>query len=193
MPIDVDEAVRLSEIARATIRVAEERGGRGVTLRSVADHLGRSTAFITNFVPSRAQLIVNALEYAQVDWNEDRQRQLEGNVGAGRLAALARWMCSTTEDDQVLRGLWIEAIADVRAATPAYDVVRSVTDETYAEFLRGANELDRAEAQEIADVLYLFCRGFHVKSVEDPDSWTDPRATAALETLLNVLVFRRAV
>ncbi|MFF4476767.1 TetR/AcrR family transcriptional regulator [Streptomyces sp. NPDC001520] len=192
MPIDVDEAVRVSEIARATIRVAGQRGSRGVTLRSVADELGRSTAFITNFVPSRAQLIVNALEYAQAGWKVDRQGWLSGAVGADRLAGLARWMCSTSEDDGILRSLWVEAIADIRASTMAYDVIRSVTDDTYVEFLGASRESGLAEAEQIADTLYLFCRGFHIKSVEDPEGWTDARANSALEYLLKMLVFQDA-
>ncbi|MDH6195266.1 AcrR family transcriptional regulator [Mycobacterium frederiksbergense] len=189
MPVEVDESARLAEIARATVAVARERGTRGITVRAVADQLGRSTAFITYFVPSRAQLIVNALAHAQVNWERDRADHLGDMSGVGRLVALARWMCSSSAEDDVLRCLWIEAIADVRSDNrAAYNILRATTDLTYDEFLRSAEDVDRTEATEIADILYLYGRGYHVKSVEDPESWTDQRVNRALEVLIRALL-----
>ena len=202
MPIEVDPGERLADIARATIEVAQERGTQAVTLRAVAERLGRSTAYITNFVPSRAHLMANALEHARARWDEDRAAHLGDLVGVERLAELARWMCGTSAEEQVLRSLWVEVIADVHGANRrAYEVVRSVTDATYEKFLAGAGEVrcgdgsggqvDRDEAARIADILYLYCRGSEVKSIEDPDAWTDDRMQRSLEMLLDTLVFRR--
>lgn len=189
MPIEVDASERLAEIAMATVAVARERGTRGVTVRSVADQLGRSTAFITHFVASRTQLMVNALEHAQVHWEQDRAAHLRGLSGWERLVALARWMCSTADGDAVLRSLWIEVIADVRGDNrAAYDIVRATTASTYGEFLSCATEVSRHEAREIADILYLFGRGFHVKSIEDPLGWTTERVNRSLEVLLSALL-----
>ncbi|MBM7505964.1 TetR/AcrR family transcriptional regulator [Agromyces aurantiacus] len=210
MPIEVDTSERLADIARATIEVASERGTQAVTLRAVAERLGRSTAYITNFVPSRADLMANALEHARARWDEERRAHLGERVGVERLAELARWMCSTSPEEQVLRSLWVEVIADVHGANRrAYEVVRSVTDATYEKFLAGAGEVragsgagrgdgdgdatvDRTEAARIADILYLYCRGSEVKSIEDPAAWTDARMQDSLELLLDSLVFRRA-
>lgn len=202
MPIEVDTGERLADIARATIDVAHERGTQAVTLRAVAERLGRSTAYITNFVPSRAHLMANALEHARARWDEERAAHLGDLVGVERLAELARWMCSTSPEEQVLRSLWIEVIADVHGANRrAYEVVRSVTDATYEKFLAEAGDVrrrdgsddpvDREEAARIADILYLYCRGSEVKSIEDPDAWTDDRMQRSLEVLLAALVFRR--
>ena len=116
MPIEVDTGERLADIARATIDVAQERGTQAVTLRAVAERLGRSTAYITNFVPSRAHLMANALEHARARWDEDRAAHLGERVGVERLAELARWMCTSSPEEQVLRSLWIEVIADVHGA-----------------------------------------------------------------------------
>ena len=199
MPIEVDTAERLADIARATIDVAQERGTQAVTLRAVAERLGRSTAYITNFVPSRAHLMANALEHARARWDEDRAAHLGERVGVERLAELARWMCTSSPEEQVLRSLWIEVIADVHGANRrAYEVVRSVTDATYEKFVDGAGHVERDgasvdldEATRIADILYLYCRGSEVKSIEDPDAWTDDRMLRSLELLLDALVFGR--
>jgi AcrR family transcriptional regulator len=192
MPIEVDQGERLADIARATIEVAQQRGTQAVTLRAVAERLGRSTAYITNFLPSRAHLMANALEHARARWDDERAAHLGDLVGVERLAELARWMCSTSPEEQVLRSLWVEVIADVHDENRrAYEVVRSVTDATYEKFLAGAGEVDRAEAARIADILYLYCRGSEVKSIEDPGAWTDDRMQRSLELLLETLVFRR--
>lgn len=189
MPIEVDEEERLQSIARATVDVARERGTRGVTLRAVADKLGRSTAFITNFIPSRASLMVNALEHAQTRWGADRARAVENVSGVQRLAVLARWMCDSDPEDEVFRALWVEVIADIRGDTQrAYELVRAVTDATYQEFYYSAEGAGIDDPQQIADILYLFCRGFHVKNVEDPEAWTDARANHALSVLLTRLL-----
>lgn len=190
MPIDVDPSQRLAEIAAATVAVARARGTRAVTVRSVADELGRSTAFITHFVSTRAQLMVNALEHGQAHWEKDREARLRGLNGRERLVALARWMCSTFEGDAVLRSLWIEVIADVRADNrAAYDVVRATTESTYGEFISAANESDLHDARSIADALYLFGRGYHVKSIEDPADWTDERVNRSLDVIIGALLF----
>lgn len=197
MPIDVDAEERLADIARATVEVARERGTRAVTLRAVAERLGRSTAFITNFVPSRAQLMANALEHARAEWDRSRAEHLGELVGVERLAALARWMCSSSPEENVLRSLWIEVIADASTEhRRAYELVRGITDATYEKFLAGAGEVRQGDrrveleqAERIADILYLYCRGFDVKAVEDPETWTDERVQASLEVLLDALVF----
>ncbi|MFE6964230.1 TetR/AcrR family transcriptional regulator [Agromyces sp. NPDC057679] len=197
MPIEVDHDERLADIARATVEVARERGTRAVTLRAVAERLDRSTAYITNFVPSRALLMANALDHARAQWDESRAAHLGELVGVARLAELTRWMCSSSPEENVLRSLWIEVIADVRGANRrAYEVVRGVTDATYGKFLAGAEHVvqggepvDRDEAAHIADILYLFCRGYEVKAIEDPEAWTDERVQASLEVLLGALVF----
>ncbi|MCD5348168.1 TetR family transcriptional regulator [Agromyces sp. H3Y2-19a] len=199
MPIEVDHDERLADIARATVEIARERGTRAVTLRAVAERLGRSTAFITNYVPSRAHLMANALEQARGQWDEERAAHLGDLVGVERLAALARWMCTSSPEENVLRSLWIEVIADVRGANRrAYEVVRGVTDATYGKFLAGAEHIaqggepvDHDEAAHIADILYLYCRGYEVKAIEDPGAWTDERVQASLEVLLATLVLDR--
>jgi hypothetical protein len=102
-------------------------------------------------------------------------------------------MRTSSPEESVFRSLWIEVIADVRAGHDrAYDLLRSVTDATYETFLDGARAADRDEAARIADILYLYCRGYEIKSVEDPVGWPDERVQDSLELLLQALLFDRA-
>lgn len=185
MPLMIDEQQRRQEIARATLKIADLHGANAVTIRAVADELGRSTAFVTNYVPSRAQLMFNALDYARGDWITGRMQSTEGLTGVERLVRLARWMCTTDEHDTALRSLWIEVVA---GSGPEMKVVTDLTDHTFDDFRRSANEASLSNAEQIADILYLFARGFHVKNVEDPAAWNDDRANRALTVLLESLL-----
>lgn len=185
MPHAVDETERRMEIAEATLRITEQRGANAVTIRAVAEELGRSTAFVTNYIPSRAQLMFNALDYARGLWVEERDRASAAGEGLDRLVDLARWMCGTNEHDTALRSLWIEVLA---GAGSEIKVVMDITDRTYTAFQESAASANIAHATEIADILYLYARGFHVKNVEDPVSWNDDRVNRALTLLLERLL-----
>ncbi|MFK0170468.1 TetR/AcrR family transcriptional regulator [Streptomyces sp. NPDC090306] len=188
MPIEVDEAQRLDEIAAATIQVARERGMRAVTIRAVAEQLGGSTAVITNYVPSRAGLMVNALRHAEEEWNREVEEELRGLDGPERLSALARWMCTTRGDDEVLRRLLMETISAGPAAGREVERARSDTARAHLESL----ETVVAEAvpefpPEAADILHLLFRGFWLAALEDSEAWPAERGTRAALAVLELL------
>ncbi len=185
MPHMVDEDERRREISEATLRITEQRGASAVTIRAVADELGRSTAFVTNYVPSRAQLMFNALDHARDLWVNERDEATRRTSGVSRLVELSRWMCQTGTHDTALRSLWIEVIA---GSGEEMKVVTDLTDDTCAEFHESASAAGLERAAEIADILYLYARGFHVKNVEDPANWNDVRVGRALEVLLTSLL-----
>lgn len=185
MPLEVDEEGRRREIAEATLRIAEQTGASGVTIRAVAEELGRSTAFVTNYVPSRAQLMFNALDLARGNWVAGRESATKGITGVQRVVELARWMCQSDEYDTALRSLWLEVLT---SAGPEMKVVLDITDRTFSEFVDAAHDAHLAQAEQVADILYLFARGFHVKNVEDPNTWSDERVNEALSLLLEKLL-----
>ncbi len=185
MPHAVDEEERRREIAEVTLRITELRGANAVTIRAVAEELGRSTAFVTNYVPSRAQLMFNALDHARELWIKERSEATSGSSGVARLVQLARWMCQSNDHDTALRSLWIEVLAGSGAEIK---VVTDITDRTLTEFQQGATEARLERAEEVADILYLYARGFHVKNVEDPLNWNDARVNRALTVLLESLL-----
>lgn len=126
-----------------------------------------------------------ALDYAREPWVGERTEATRGLTGVERLVELARWMCQTKEHDNALRSLWIEVVA---GSGPEIKVVTDITDRTFTEFQQSARQAELRNAEEIADILYLYARGFHVKNVEDPDNWNDERINRALTVLLESLI-----
>ncbi|MFH8486836.1 TetR/AcrR family transcriptional regulator [Streptomyces longisporoflavus] len=191
MPIEVDTAQRLDEIAAATIRVARERGVRAVTIRAVAEQLGGSTAMVTNYVPSRSDLMVNALRHAEEEWGREVEDVLEGTRGAERLAAFARWMCTTRDDDEVLRRLLMETVGAASGPGAAVgrevDLVRTLA-RTQRDELAEVTVAAGTPAPELAaDVLHLLFRGYWLSTLEDPEGWSDERGARAVLAAVELL------
>ncbi|MFZ3562749.1 TetR/AcrR family transcriptional regulator [Streptomyces sp. BH097] len=198
MPIEVDEAQRLDEIAAATIEVARERGVRAVTIRAVAQRLGGSTAMVTNYIPSRSALMANALRRADKEWERQEAVALEGVEGAERLPALLRWMCTTTHDDEVLRRLLFEIVSEGPAAGQEVEQVRSSTARAHREAFRElAAQAGVPSACDAGDILHLLLRGYWLSTLEDPEGWPTERgihvALAALELLRGELPERPSI
>ncbi|MGW4344002.1 TetR/AcrR family transcriptional regulator [Streptomyces sp. NPDC004690] len=188
MPIEVDEAQRLDEIAAATIEVARERGVRAVTIRAVAQRLGGSTAMVTNYVPSRSALMANALRRAEKEWGREEEAALEGVEGADRLPALVRWMCTTTSDDEVMRRLLFEIISEGATAGEEVEQVRDATARAHRDALGAVVAEAGIPAPALAaDVLHLLLRGYWLATLEDPENWPAERGTRVALAVLELL------
>lgn len=185
MPIEVDEVRRLDEIAQATIEVARQQGVRAVTIRAVAKQLGGSTAMVTNYVPNRAALMYNALRRAEEDWASDMEEFLRGSDGPDRLRAMARWMCTTTDDDEILRRLLIEIASSEEG--PAAEGVRASSREYRAEIAQAVSEAGVPQAELTADILHLMFRGYWLATLEDGDGWPTERGAGAVLAVLDLL------
>ncbi|MER5253023.1 TetR/AcrR family transcriptional regulator [Streptomyces sp. NPDC002855] len=191
MPIEVDTAQRLDEIAAATIRVARERGVRAVTIRAVAEQLGGSTAMVTNYVPSRSDLMVNAMRHADEEWGRELEGVLEGTQGAERLAAFARWMCTTADDDEVMRRLLMEIVGAGAGAGAGVgrevDRVRTVARAQRDELEEVTVAAGTPAPELAADILHLLFRGYWLSTLEDPEGWSDERGTRAVLAAVELL------
>ncbi|MFC8126518.1 TetR/AcrR family transcriptional regulator [Streptomyces sp. NPDC057302] len=187
MPIEVDTAQRLDEIAAATIRVARERGVRAVTIRAVAQQLGGSTAMVTNYVPSRSDLMVNAMRHAEEEWGREVEGVLEGTQGAERLAAFARWMCTTADDDEVMRRLLMEIVGAGADAGREVDRVRTVARAQRDELEEVTVAAGTPAPALAADILHLLFRGYWLSTLEDPESWSDERGARAVLAAVDLL------
>ncbi|MFJ8650331.1 TetR/AcrR family transcriptional regulator [Streptomyces sp. NPDC093546] len=188
MPIEVDEARRLDEIAAATIQVARERGVRSVTIRAVAAQLGGSTAMVTNYVSSRSALMINALRRAEEDWAREMEEVLEGVSGPDRLQAVARWMCTTQRDDEVLRRLLMEiASAGSDAGSDVEELRRATARRSREEMGALVAEAGVPDPALSADILHLLFRGYWLSTLEDPDTWNPDRGTRVALALVDLL------
>jgi AcrR family transcriptional regulator len=190
MPIDVDVDRRLTEIARATLAVVAERGADGVTLRAVAQRMGGSTTVVTNYLPTRGALLLNAIEHGIKEWEDDLQGELDGAAPADRFAALARWAATTRGDDVILRQLFFEVLGKSGSNPSLRTALSEDSTRQHHELSEAAAEAGAADPQFAADVVYLALRGFYLTCLENPDVWTSERVAPVIDKLLSLVLGR---
>jgi AcrR family transcriptional regulator len=186
VPIEVDAGARRDELARATLALAARHGSAGVTIRAVAERLGGSTTLVTNYVPTRAALLLNAVLYMMRRWEDVRARALEGVADDERLTALARWSCTTTPDDVAFRRLLVELVAQ---PDPPEGLAPLAADarEHRDDLADAARRADLADPEHAADALFLLLRGFYYISVEQPGRYAPGHVLGVVERLTALL------
>ncbi len=187
MPIDVDHEQRMDDIARATVSVVKERGAEGVTVRAVAARLGGSTTLVTNFLPTRGDLLLNAVRFILDGWNDEMTRNLDGVSADEYFATYSRWNLSTAGDDQAYRRLLIEVVANSGSYPDAQHAIRGFSRDNHATLLDAARAAGSAAPGFAADVIHLVLRGFYLASLEDPERWGSDRTAPVIERLLALL------
>lgn len=188
MPIQVDLDQRRSAIAHATLKVAGRDGIRRVTIRAVAAELDASTTFITNYLPTRTALLINALHEIEREWLAELEPELSD---ADPAAGLRRAMRSAVEWDseELLRcQFWVAVLAvpDRNA-----DVDRHLMDSTSAVreiFAELADRCGHPDPETAADVLMLVAQGSFVSIVETPDLWNQARLLAAADAAVDAVL-----
>ena len=183
MPRAVDPDQRLADIAEATLRVAFKTGAGSVTIRSVARELGGSTTLVTNYLPSRAALIMNALDRGRDRWLAERSEAVASLPAAQRLSAVMDWSLSSSADDLVLRTLILEIVAN---AELRQSLIRE-SDEFRAFVEDTARESGYADPRHVADLLYVVVRGSYIALMEDDRYWTESRVQDLVRTVIDGL------
>ncbi|MEU6408136.1 TetR/AcrR family transcriptional regulator [Microbispora sp. NPDC046933] len=187
MPVEIDVALRLANIADATLEIVAAEGTDGVTIRAVARRIGGSTTLVTNYLPTREALLRNAIEHAMQSWETELGEAVGGATGRERLSAIARWACSTTGNDQVLRRLFMEILGRGGPGSEALQIVREDARQSRDLLMDAAQEAGAADAAFTADILHLVLRGFYLSSLEDPECWNSERMTPLVERLVRFL------
>ena len=186
MPIEVNVDERLRAIADATFAVAARQGVDAISYRTVARELGSSTTAITNYLPTRAALLRNALDRTLSRWQRDMVAAVATAPPGEHLRTLAIWSCTTEPQDLILRHMFIQALAEVSGAA---DVLENFTTDamTHRQALLDA-ALDDClpNPEQLVDAVFLLCRGFYLSTVESRDTWSDDRAARAIDALLQV-------
>ncbi|MQY09439.1 TetR/AcrR family transcriptional regulator [Actinomadura macrotermitis] len=187
MPVEIDVAQRLATIADATLKIVAAEGIDGVTIRAVAKRIGGSTTLVTNYLPTREALLRNAMEHAFQGWAEEVEGTVAGSAAAERLAVAARWACSTTEEDRVLRRLFMEILGRAEAGSEALEVLKEDSRQSRDWLAGAARDAGAPDAAFASDVLHLLLRGFYISSLEDPGHWTTERVLPLVERLIGLL------
>ncbi|MEB7505764.1 TetR family transcriptional regulator C-terminal domain-containing protein [Arthrobacter koreensis] len=187
MPREVNTEKRLADIAAATVRVARTAGAQSVTIRSVARELGGSTTLVTNYLPSRAALIMNALDQGRDRWLEERRAVVAASPPGERLAALIDWSLSATSDDSVLRTLILEIVANARVEPEMRESLHRESVEFQQILESTASESGFADARHVAELLYIIVRGAYIATVEDPEHWNEDRVRGVVHSTISTL------
>lgn len=185
MPREVDTTARLQRIADATLAVAREQGTRAVTLRSVAKELGGSTTLVTNYLKTRSELILNALDHADARWAGELDEALAHCPRADRLLETAKWALFTRSDDTVPRALIIEILAN---ATVEPEMAANLAREAgkVRDLLHtAAVESGFRYPGQVAETAYLLARGASFANIEDADNWPEERAVEVIARVLD--------
>jgi len=184
MPREVDADQRLADIAAATLHVARDTGAQSVTIRSVARQLGGSTTLVTNYLPTRAALIMNALDRGRERWLQERDAAIAAHPRSERLRALVDWSLSSTPEDAVLRTLILEIVANADVEPELRAALQRESADYRDYFEHTAADAGFAEPRHAAELLYLLVRGGYIAGMEDERHWSESRLRAIMHAVL---------
>jgi AcrR family transcriptional regulator len=173
MPIQVDVSQRRADIAAATFRVAARDGFAAVTLRSVAGEMGVSTTAITNYLPTRADLLLNAVERMTDEWLAELEACRLDREPRDALRAVMREALTWDQDELVRSQFWVavlgtESLPIRRRVGEMESAVRDV-------LAKVVDECGHPEADAAADQLFLLAQGVAASIVEAPGRWPPER------------------
>lgn len=188
MPIQVDHEARRSEIAAATLRVANRDGLRAVTIRSVAAELKASTTFITNYLPTRPALLVNALRHIESRWLGELEAELAGGDPAGSLRQAMRSAVEWDEEELLRSHFWIAVLAVPGRDAELQRHLDESTAAFKAVFAKLVDQCGHADPAAAADHLLLIAQGAFVSIVETPQEWTNTRLRAVADSAVDSIL-----
>jgi AcrR family transcriptional regulator len=184
MPREVDADQRLADIAAATIRVARSAGSHAVTIRSVAKELGGSTTLVTNYLPSRAALILNALDRGRDRWQAALDESLGAAAPEDRFGAVIEWSLTTGPDEPVLRALILEIVANADREPDLRTALHRESSAFQQVLVEEARTAGYREPEHVAGLAYLLVRGSYVASAEDPARWDEAQLREVIHATL---------
>lgn len=188
MPIQVDLEARAALIADATVKVAATRGLSGVTIRSVAAELGASTTFITNYLPTRAALLLNALREIEGDWLAELEEELAGMDAESSLRRAMQRAVEWNDEERLRAQFWIAVLA---VPDRGKEIDRHLHDSTAAVKSVMSKLIDRCghpHPEAAAEFLVLVAQGAFVSIVETPDLWSEDKLFDAVDRAVDAVL-----
>jgi AcrR family transcriptional regulator len=188
MPIQVDITQRRRDIAEATFRVAAREGLRTVTIRSVAAELGASTTVITNYLPTRAELLLNAVDLVTEEWLAELREVVQTQHGEGALREVMRRTVVWNADERLRCQFWVAVLA-LPDRTAALDAHLAASQEAVRSLLaKVVGQCGHPDPGLAADMLFLFAQGTFVSMVEAESEWPEGRIAMAAEAAVEAVL-----
>lgn len=188
MPRPVDHDDRRREIARAALEVLKEKGFRGLTLRSLAAHMGGSQTLITHYFRSRQEL-VDSLANLALLWLDSLAAMDDPTAQpAERLRTTLLWMLPLDEDRFTQEQLRLDLLADRKARARTqhlFDGWGRALRHTLRDRVQGLVRDD--ELGPTVDMLRALTDGLCVGVVEHPDRWPPERQVAVIDRVIALL------
>jgi AcrR family transcriptional regulator len=166
--------VRRPELLAAAAAVIRRRGIASARVADVAEEAGVSAASVLYYFASKAELLKEALTYAEERYYEELHEELAGMDSArDRLALLATWGTGEGDYDAVLwMELWALALRDLELAATRAELDRRWRG-TIAEVVRygqDRGEFGPADPDELALMLAALLDGLAVQiALRDED------------------------
>ena len=173
--------VRRPELLAAAAAVIRRRGIASARVADVAEEAGVSAASVLYYFASKAELLKEALTYAEERYYEELHEGLAGRDSArDRLALLATWGTGEGDYDAVLwMELWALALRDPELAATRAELDRRWRG-TIAEVVRYGQERGEfgpADPDELALLLAALLDGLAVQIALRDEDVTPARVT----------------
>jgi AcrR family transcriptional regulator len=185
VPRQVDHARRRREIVRATLKVLDEAGTRGLSLRAVASEMGGSTTLITHYFPTQRELLNEVTEQVLAGWDEDI-RELDAREGtpAVRLQALLRWLVPLTEQGLRDERTRIHLLAGQLLGEEHRAIIQATETKT-REWIRNhvIGLAPPVDVERAVELIRVVTSGVVLSVIEDPGQWPAERQIAILDWL----------
>jgi AcrR family transcriptional regulator len=190
VPKQVDHDARRAQIAVAALEILATQGPMALTIRSLAQALGGSTALVTHYFPTRQAVIEGLVDVLLGEWRQqvDALRDQEGGTLGPR--SLLVWMLPLTDWTRLCeRGRLSLHAASEEDREVAQRLLRTIDEWMRAELSRVLEPrvADGTERERLVDLLRATVTGLVLSSVEHPDQWAPERMVAVVDDLLGRL------
>ena len=159
------------QVIEATLKVIEEGGIKDVTVRKVADAIGRSTTVITHYFPTREHLLEAALTKSFAQSKEQAMQFIQDSDD--KLWAFMNWSVSAQH-----RRVWLQLVAAYLAGLDPHvsgqiDEFVDWWDEQLLKLLEGRVAPGRTN-QELCDIIGVVVEGILLSSGRELASGLSP-------------------
>lgn len=191
MPTVMDHDARRRALAEATAELIACRGIEAVTVRDVARAAGLSTAIVSHYFTSKAELLFHTYRSTIQGAYQRMEAALtspEGDGLRGYLAALLPLTADQRRNWLVWIAFWTMAIADPAFAAEQQQRSRQITDRLAT--LLAERGLDQMQARAGARRLLVLVHGVATQAFFDGDHWPAEEQCRLLDRELRAIGLR---